>query len=132
VRITVSLLFVIIILVQYFTKTWIILSFKMNQDYIAKVLCINKNKPQLHCDGKCILMLKIRANEENQQKKMPQVLKIQNEISYCLQILNPHQVINLVAEMNQNLIDGHQNLYKTSFEKSIFRPPQSGPLNKFS
>ena len=86
----------------------------------------------MHCDGKCILMLKIRANEENQQKKMPQVLKIQNEISYCLQILNPHQVINLVAEMNQNLIDGHQNLYKTSFEKSIFRPPQSGQLNKFS
>ena len=82
----------------------------------------------MHCDGKCILMLKIRANEENQQKKMPQVLKIQNEISYCLQILNPHQVINLVAEMYQNLID----LYKTSFEKSIFRPPQSGPLNKFS
>lgn len=58
-------------------------------------------------------------------KKMPQVLKIQNEISYCLQILNPHQVINLVAEMNQNLIDGHQNLYKTSFEK-VF----SGHLNR--
>lgn len=35
--------------------------------------CVNKARPQLHCDGKCQLMQKIKAQEkkeqENQEKK---------------------------------------------------------------
>lgn len=51
--------------------------FEMNQDYIAKELCINKNKPQLHCNGKCYLMKKLKQAEDKEQKQERQLLKIQ-------------------------------------------------------
>lgn len=31
-----------------------------NQDFFAKVLCINKDKPEMACNGKCILMQKLK------------------------------------------------------------------------
>ena len=34
--------------------------FKANQTFIAKEFCINKNRPELHCDGKCFLTTKMR------------------------------------------------------------------------
>ena len=27
----------------------------LNYDYIVNVLCVNKDKPEMHCDGKCYL-----------------------------------------------------------------------------
>lgn len=34
--------------------------FKANQPFIAKELCINKDRPEMHCNGKCFLMTKMR------------------------------------------------------------------------
>jgi hypothetical protein len=32
------------------------MDYAINYDYISKVLCINKDKPELKCNGKCHLM----------------------------------------------------------------------------
>lgn len=34
--------------------------FKANQTFIAKELCINRDRPELSCNGKCFLMTKMR------------------------------------------------------------------------
>jgi len=34
--------------------------FKANQPFIAKELCINRDRPELSCNGKCFLMTKMR------------------------------------------------------------------------
>lgn len=47
----------------------------MNKDYIAQNLCINKDKPWLHCNGKCFLMRKIAEAEKKQQNQEKQVQK---------------------------------------------------------
>ncbi|QDK78011.1 hypothetical protein EXU85_05165 [Spirosoma sp. KCTC 42546] len=41
-----------------------------NKDYIARVLCENRDKPQLHCDGKCYLAKQLKAQQERQDKDM--------------------------------------------------------------
>ncbi|MBB5634928.1 hypothetical protein HDF26_002396 [Pedobacter cryoconitis] len=51
--------------------------FEMNEGYIAKELCVNKDKPQLHCNGKCYLMKKLKQAEEKEQKQDHQFQKIQ-------------------------------------------------------
>lgn len=51
--------------------------FEMNQRYIAKELCINKDKPQLHCNGKCYLMRKLKQAQDKEQKQEQQFQKIQ-------------------------------------------------------
>lgn len=50
--------------------------FEMNREYIVKELCINKDKPQLHCNGKCYLMKKLKQAEEKEQKLEHQLLKV--------------------------------------------------------
>jgi hypothetical protein len=48
------------------------LSYNLNYEYISKVLCENKAKPQMNCHGKCHLQkeLKKAANEETQKKAL--------------------------------------------------------------
>ena len=40
------------LLLQLFSREVIVMSFTLNRAYIAKNLCENRNRPELHCDGK--------------------------------------------------------------------------------
>ena len=42
--------------------------YAINYDYISKVLCINKDKPELECNGKCQLMKKLEKQQEEDYK----------------------------------------------------------------
>ena len=40
----------------------------LNKNYVASNLCINKNKPQMHCNGKCYLAKQVaKATRQDQQ-----------------------------------------------------------------
>jgi hypothetical protein len=58
--------------------------FEMNESYIAKELCVNKNKPELHCNGKCYLMNKLKQAQDKEQKQEQQFLKIQLQMQEAL------------------------------------------------
>ncbi len=45
--------------------------YKLNQDFIAKTLCVNQDKPEMHCNGKCYLKKKISESKEKDQGKAP-------------------------------------------------------------
>jgi hypothetical protein len=43
--------------------------FNLNRDYIARVLCENRDKPQLHCNGQCYLAKRLKAQQDKQNKE---------------------------------------------------------------
>lgn len=43
--------------------------YHVNKDYIARVLCENRDKPQLHCDGHCYLAKRLKARQDRQDKE---------------------------------------------------------------
>ena len=43
--------------------------FKANQKSIAATLCENRDKPEMHCEGKCYLMKKLKDAVEKETKK---------------------------------------------------------------
>lgn len=51
-------------------------AFELNQSYIAEYFCINKDKPMLHCDGKCYLARKLKEAEEKEKKSEKESVKI--------------------------------------------------------
>jgi hypothetical protein len=55
-----------------FTNFLPYINYKINYEYISKVLCINKSNPDLKCNGKCHLQkeLKKSAEEESQKKAL--------------------------------------------------------------
>lgn len=51
------------------SRFFIYAEFELNQKFIAAELCENKDKPQLHCNGKCYLMKKLKDAEEKEKKQ---------------------------------------------------------------
>lgn len=43
-------------------------AFYANRDYVAKVLCINRDKPEMKCKGACQLKKQLEKDNENQSK----------------------------------------------------------------
>ncbi len=49
---------------------WPVVEYVVNYDYIVNVLCDNKDKPQLNCEGKCYLAKQL-AKEQRQNGDHP-------------------------------------------------------------
>ena len=54
-------------------KVWVIpllyLDFEIRREYIVANLCENKNRPQMHCNGKCYLAKRIAALDEQEKRQ---------------------------------------------------------------
>jgi len=50
---------------QCFYKLGVITYFNLNREYIAEVLCINKEEPMAECHGQCFLKKNLNMNEES-------------------------------------------------------------------
>ena len=69
VRSVLTYLLLISVALQPFSREVTIMSFELNREYIIKNLCENRDRPQLHCDGKCFLAKKLAAQQKQQDKE---------------------------------------------------------------
>ncbi len=65
----VSILLLFSLLIINFSNLFLYAGFELNRKYIASEFCENKAKPELHCEGKCYLMKKLKQAEEKEQKQ---------------------------------------------------------------
>ena len=63
----VTILLILLITLQTFSKWCLIAEYRVNRDFISKNLCVNRSNPVSCCKGKCYLNKKI-ATEESQQQ----------------------------------------------------------------
>jgi len=93
------------------------------KDYIAKNLCINKDKPQNCCQGKCYLGEQLKKNAETQDPNTGNNKKI-----IPSQIVEDHMpskgVITIPIESKTILISGYSIRIIDSFISSFFVPPK--------
>ena len=113
---------IFLVMVQTFTSWLIVAEYTINQDFIAKNLCVNKANPQLHCKGKCQLMKRL-AEEEKQTSSTSQTggkIKI-GDVLFTNDLQMP-----ALSELLKQRPDFYSNyLVKTSIGSftSIFHPP---------
>jgi hypothetical protein len=43
--------------------------YELRKEYVVKNLCVNKDKPKLHCNGKCHLRKQLKKTSEQQDKE---------------------------------------------------------------
>lgn len=55
------------LLLQTFGKGLILAEYMLNQEYIARVLCVNKAKPEMGCNGQCHLMKQMEKETKKEQ-----------------------------------------------------------------
>jgi hypothetical protein len=75
---------VFLIMIPNIVRIGIIVSFKINQEYIEKVLCINKNEPIITCRGKCYLVEQLQKTEEHEERDASTHKKERVELVYHL------------------------------------------------
>ena len=44
-------------------------NYELRKDYIIKNYCVNKNRPEMHCDGKCYLAKQLHKVAEDKATK---------------------------------------------------------------
>ena len=96
------------------------MSFKINQDYIAKNLCIEKDIEGSTCKGCCQLKKKLNENEE--QKKdipLPETNK-QDVVFYSEKLMQLCYIEKSTAILNYFFL----NKYSFLAVKLVFHPPR--------
>ncbi|RRB04546.1 hypothetical protein [Larkinella rosea] len=64
------------VLLPTFSQWGTIAYFQLNKEYIARVLCENRNRPELHCNGQCYLAKRLKAQQEKQDQQTTE--RVQN------------------------------------------------------
>ncbi|WP_298556447.1 hypothetical protein [uncultured Algibacter sp.] len=92
----------------------------LNQDYIADFLCINKDKPELQCNGKCHLVKEIKKQQENDSNAL--AISLEN---YPIGFVNIYKVeaINCFTSLKKYTSIPYQILYYYNYNYSAFQPP---------
>ena len=61
----ISYFLIISLFSQILVNAGVIISWKLNQKYISENLCINRDRPEMECNGKCNLQKKLKNIEAN-------------------------------------------------------------------
>jgi hypothetical protein len=108
----ISILLLLSLLVANCSSMFVYMGFELNQRYIAKELCINQDKPEMHCNGKCYLMKKLKQERQAQKTQVQDALIVSplKFERYAFAEVTLH--IPFTTGMPQSIKD------------SIFHPPQ--------
>jgi hypothetical protein len=107
--------------VQIFSGAFIKLGYIINPDFFVKN-CVNKTRPKMHCNGKCLVMKKMQEEEkkeqENETRKWDNKITVLSSKSFfysieanCIYFVKPTPV--------------EQKLAVKDISLSVFRPPQA-------
>lgn len=107
---------------QSTSNLWIVSSFYINRDYIAKELCINRFDKVPICKGVCFLEKKISANEKKEQK-IPNVKEKEIQLYFSPETTFTYHLIVPIASSKTVVVKQNDSI-KSLFLYSIFHPPQ--------
>ncbi len=68
----VSILLCIGLLLQTFTCVSVLTAYQLHQEIITRYFCVNQDRPQLDCKGKCFLKKQIEKSKESSQRNTGQ------------------------------------------------------------
>lgn len=101
-----------------------VLEYVVNYEYISKVLCINKDKPKMHCNGKCHLMQEL-AKASDAEKPISSDKKGIYQIIEVLffEEIKSFRIKPIYFGTKEKINKSYSNLYFYLNSSSVFHPP---------
>lgn len=99
-----------------------LIEYHANNEYIASVLCENRDKPELACNGKCYLTKKMKESKkehESHNHSIPQIDFSKYPIAPIVDAFNEYNVHEIFFK--KRFYKLKEDLRK--FSTSVFRPP---------
>lgn len=112
---------IIAFLVQTTNQLWIWAAFKINQDFIAATICINRFDAVPICKGSCYLEQQLASNRE-QQDKLPDLKTKEITLFYqqhATLIATPLVIKNTAVVY----VAYNSTFIPSTYLQSVFRPP---------
>ena len=121
---TIAIFLVLAIAFQVSSKLVVAGWFSINQQELTELFCVNKQKPETHCDGKCYLAKKLKEADQETSKDSSSPVKVKSgseEVLFCGTELNI-----IVPTSNQiSMISDAPNTYFFQAHTTIFQPPRA-------
>ena len=98
--------------------------YQLNIDYIIETYCVNKDKPQLQCNGKCHLAKQLQitdANTSEEQSSFNLVYQAFYPLYFQVNTLEQIQQVCLIDHLNDWC---YQSNLKHTYHYNCFHPPQ--------
>jgi hypothetical protein len=119
---TISVFFVFVFCYSGMRPTFPLFNYVINYDYIAEVLCINKEKEILQCNGTCQLTKEILENEPTGTSEYPQP-SFEKFPTLFLEKRSSLRFKQLSCT-SQLVFYNPLNLYNNDLSKPLLPPPQ--------
>jgi hypothetical protein len=120
--------FLSLMLVKVCIMPLIYLDFELRRDYIVKNLCVNRDRPQLNCDGKCYLAKRIAAAQEKEQQEAEQsfIFKLCETLAEPVSLFGSARVTDFVPPASEKVSFSYSSgLNGRILVSGIFHPPLS-------
>lgn len=115
-------LFIIVTLIV-FRPVVPVMDYLIDYEYISTVLCINKDKPEMHCNGKCFLMQEMAKTAEDQQKEATKKLC---SISFSMLFYHENTTVEMItysSVIHVQASDMYQDLALQNYIYTDPKPP---------
>jgi hypothetical protein len=96
------------------------ISYWMNREFIAAELCENRDRPELHCEGKCQLKKEIQETADDQPTEREVSVRLMVEFLQPLAAFTLNWKPMVIKFHFPSLSDRPVK----GFDSSIFRPPE--------
>ncbi len=100
-----------------------IVEYVVNYEYISKVLCVNKAKPMMHCNGKCHLMKELAKASENEKPISDKKIVVHEFEILFFQEIKSFEITSF-SNTSQVVVNAkYLNLYGHLHNNFAFHPP---------
>jgi hypothetical protein len=112
------------ILIMLFKPVFPIVEYAVDYRYISNELCVNKAKPNLHCNGKCYLIKELAKNLDTQKPiSSDKKIGVQNVEILFFDILKPFKSIVFYCDRKETINSFYWSNYCYKHGSRLFRPP---------
>ncbi|HVX28570.1 MAG TPA: hypothetical protein VHB70_19630 [Parafilimonas sp.] len=117
---SIAILLLFIILVQTFSSFVDDAAYSLNKNYITENFCVNKIRPQLHCNGHCYLEKQIQKQEDS--NKHPNDTR-HERFEVTAYELPQENTLSFSYNVNNVYYNRNINTSLAGYSSSIFHPP---------
>jgi hypothetical protein len=108
-----------------FSRFFVYAGFELNKKYIAATLCENRDKPWMHCNGKCYFAKKIKQAQENERREAARNGLNRLEVSFFQEPFKLTFIESAVLEDTKSSFPQYTYQYTNHYIDVIFRPPKA-------
>jgi hypothetical protein len=112
------------ITLQLCNRVGIIAWFNLNQDKVVELFCINKDKPELDCKGKCYLAEKLEEDKQTEEGTSVPNTKHKQTIEEIL-FFEKTTLLSIPGSAHQISFLFSKSSYAHQFLMSVFQPPRA-------